>query len=122
MKKITPFLLGLALLFSYSCSTVEQYVEPNQIEADTHDGIVIFKQDFLHNLEVKDSVSLFNSETIVLDQSFHFKKYFVEKGIRHKVDSFILVKKTILPFTSGRAVKINKDDWGEISNNVVSFS
>ncbi len=123
MKKTTHSFLGFVmLLIMVSCSTTELFVEPKQIEPDLQDDIVIFRQDFLHNLEVKDSVKLFNSEIITLEKSFHFKNYHVKDGIRQRVDSFIFVKKTILPFTCGRAVKINKDEWGVIQNIVVSFS
>ncbi len=123
MKKIGFSLVGLLfLLFLNNCSTTEQYIEPQQIEPDPTAEIIIFKQDFMHNLEVEDSVDFFNSEKIVLERNFHFKNYHVKEGVRHKVDSFFFVQKTILPYTCGRVVKITKDDWGEIMSVLVSFS
>ena len=121
MKKIVFFLLGIFLLSS--CSIAEQFVEPEQIQPETgNGGPIIFKQDFMHNLEVKDSVNFFNSEKIVLERNFHLKTYFVKNGIRHNVDTFLFVKKIILPLTCGRVIKINRDQWEEITSIVVSFS
>lgn len=123
MKKITFFLLGVVFVFIFSqCTVTEVFIEPSQIEPDVTAEIVIFRQDFMHNLEVADSVNFFNSEKIVLEKNFHFKDFYVKKGIRHRTDSFLFIQKIIEPFTCGRVTKITKDEWGDIMNVTVSFS
>ncbi len=123
MKKNTFYLLGIIITFLLSsCAAPLVFVEPQQIQPDVSDDIVIFKQDFIQHIEVDDSVLFFNSEIINLEKNFHLKDYYIKKGIRHTVDTFLYIKKTILPLTSGRAVKIIKDEWGEIMSVVVSFS
>lgn len=123
MKNFTFYLLGILLVFLLgSCATTQEFVEPNQIQPDINDDIIIFKQEFLQHVEVGDSVSFFNSEIINLEKNLHLKDYYIEKGIKHNVDTFLYIKKAILPLTCGRAIQINKDKWGEIMNVVVSFS
>ena len=123
MKRFSYFFAGIFLISLFNqCTVQDVYIEPKQIEPDFGAEIVIFKQDFMHNLEVEDSVNFFNSEKIILEKNFHFKDFSVKNGIRHRTDSFLFVKKIIEPLTCGRVTKIVKDDFGDILNVTVSFS
>ena len=118
------FLALLSLILLASCVSLKTTTQPPQqsITETKEDPAIVWKQSYFNAIEIKDNVSFYNGDSIVIKKTFENQTFFVDEGIVKVVDSLSTVSKIVPAMTPGLWISGSRTPYGEIKTMLVSFS
>lgn len=122
MKKII-FTLAIGMIFLVSCKTVgTATVATTELEQPEVEKPVIWKQNLYPKITVDDPILFLNSSEIIMDGSSKNQTFFLQDGDIVRMDSILVITKTVPRLTSGVLVSMKKTSNGIIEEMNISFS